>query len=165
MSNLYRKNVGIVVFNQDKKVLMCARAEKEENNWQFPQGGMEAEEDVLTAAKRELQEETALTSVKVVAQFPYALKYDFPEDVRQKFAQLGCYYKGQEQYWVLLYFDGKNEEIDFFTNPLEIEFKDYKWEDIEKAPLEIVEFKKNVYEKIADFFAPIISKYEVEKND
>ena len=60
MSELYRKNVGVVVFNDKHKVLMCARADKPDLQWQFPQGGIEDGEDIVEAAKRELREETNL---------------------------------------------------------------------------------------------------------
>ena len=73
----YRKNVGIVVFNQNKKVLMCARADSDDFNWQFPQGGIDEKEDIVTAAKRELFEETGIKSVSLIAKYPEPLRYDF----------------------------------------------------------------------------------------
>ena len=53
----------------------------------------------------------------------------------------------------MFYFKGNDNEIDFCTNPQEIEFKDYEWVDIDEAPQRIVEFKKEVYLEVAKAFA------------
>ena len=151
MDGNYRKNVGIVVFNDKHKVLMCARADKPDMQWQFPQGGIDDGEDVLVAAKRELQEETGIKSVKFVTQLPQTLRYKFPAPIEKT-----CHFIGQEQSWVLFYFLGTDNEIDFCTNPEEIEFKGYEWVDISEAPKRIVEFKKNVYNKVAEYFSSYI---------
>ena len=144
MSNLYRKNVGIVVFNKDAKVLMCARADSKDFNWQFPQGGIDEGEYFIDAAKRELREETGITSIRVVSKIEESLYYDFPKDVTDRFKKNGSNYIGQAQQWALFYFTGENSEIDFCTNPEEIEFKDYEWTDIFEAPKRIIYFKKEV---------------------
>lgn len=153
----YRKNVGVVLFNTQGKVLLCERNDLCDNCWQFPQGGVEKDEDCCSAAFRELQEETGVRSAKLVANIPDPLRYDFPDFVKLPF-------KGQEQYWFLLHFTGKDSEIDFETNPQEIEFKAYRWEDIDLAPKLIVEFKKEVYNKVVDSFKPLIKKYLQEKH-
>lgn len=158
MSDNYRKNVGIVVFNREGKVLMCARADKPDMQWQFPQGGIEDGEDITAAAKRELAEETGITSVELVARMPKPLRYDFPPAIAAAQSRKGYDYKGQEQYWVLFYFSGDNSEIDFCTNPKEIEFKAYEWADIKEAPRRVVDFKKDVYNKVVKAFLPYIRK-------
>ena len=45
----YRLNVGIIVANSEGKLLLCKR--KGMNSWQFPQGGIDKNEDPLKAAK------------------------------------------------------------------------------------------------------------------
>ncbi|MBE6445486.1 MAG: RNA pyrophosphohydrolase [Alphaproteobacteria bacterium] len=154
MTGNYRKNVGIVVFNQNKKVLMCARADSDDFNWQFPQGGIDKNEKIIDAAKRELKEETGITSVELVAKMPKSLRYDFPDYVLAKFKNNK--FVGQDQYWVLFYFNGDDSEINFNTNPKEVEFKAYEWVDISEAPKRIVEFKKAVYSKVVNAFKPYI---------
>ena len=49
MTKLYRKNVGIIVCRKGK-VLLCARADQKDLQWQFPQGGIEKNEDIIEAA-------------------------------------------------------------------------------------------------------------------
>ena len=46
----YRLNVGIIVANSDGKLLYCKR--KNSNHWQFPQGGIDKNEDIFLAALR-----------------------------------------------------------------------------------------------------------------
>ena len=41
----YRLNVGIIVANSDGKLLYCKR--KNSTNWQFPQGGIDKNEDIF----------------------------------------------------------------------------------------------------------------------
>ena len=37
----YRKNVGLIVLNQKNQLLVCRR--KDQQTWQFPQGGIDTE--------------------------------------------------------------------------------------------------------------------------
>ena len=69
MDYQYRKNVGIVVCKEGL-VLMCARADSIEDHWQFPQGGIDEKEDIVTAAKRELFEETGFDGKVLFTQSP-----------------------------------------------------------------------------------------------
>ena len=156
----YRKNVGIVVADKEGKVLMCARADQEDLQWQFPQGGIENGEDITAAAKRELYEETGISSVRLVKVMPTTLRYDFPKNAQKRYGGL---YKGQEQTWVLFYFYGQDDEINFLTNPEEIEFKSFEWVDISEAPQRIVAFKKQVYQKAAEYFAPYLKEVPHER--
>ncbi len=155
MSSPYRQNVGIVVANRKGKVLMCARADQKNLQWQFPQGGIEKDEDVVCAARRELYEETGITSVRLRQILPEKLRYDFPDNALRKYDAL---YRGQEQSWVLFEFFGSDEEINFFVRPEEVEFRAFEWVDISEAPKRIVNFKKDVYQKVAKKFAACIKE-------
>ncbi len=158
MTDKYRRNVGIIVAKEGK-VLLCARADQKHMAWQFPQGGIEDGEEIVAAARRELQEETALKDLELIAVMPQALRYDFPSGSAWLKAST---YKGQEQYWVLFRFAGQDSEIDFCTNPQEIEFKAFEWTDIFEAPKRIIPFKQAVYQQVVDYFAPYL---QGENND
>lgn len=158
MNNLYRLNAAAIVFNQEGKVLVFGRAGFD-NQWQFPQGGINKGENHQVAALRELQEETAIHSVEHVAEYPQALRYDFPSNVLEKFKKMGRTNIGQEQYWHLFFFNGSDDEINFTSHPEEIEFNAYKWIDIMSAPELVVDFKKDVYLKVCSYFQQIIQKY------
>ena len=57
MKNLpYRKGVGIMLFNKEKKIFVGKRLDNQ-SAWQMPQGGVDQNEDLLSAMKRELAEE------------------------------------------------------------------------------------------------------------
>ena len=116
----YRPNAGIVVFRFDGKVLFCQRVENYSKNWQFPQGGIDKEETPLQAAYRELKEETSVTSVEYVAALNKPLRYDFPKQIKYKNARKGIKNDGQEQYWHLFFFKGKDDDINFQTCALPI---------------------------------------------
>ena len=165
MEGQYRKNVGIVLCKKGK-VLLFARADQEGFQWQFPQGGVEENENIVEAAKRELKEETGLSHVKLLYVMPESIKYDFPKKIVKNWntnnPSKKSKYIGQDQQWVLFDFCGEDEEIDFFTHPEEIEFKAFKWADISEAVENVVCFKKEVYQKVSDCFKPFIEENKDE---
>ena len=61
-----RNGVGIVVLNKENKVFVAKRIDNPKNFWQMPQGGVEQNENLLLAAKRELKEETGIKSVELI---------------------------------------------------------------------------------------------------
>ena len=65
----YRPNVGIILCNDEGRVFWAKRMGV--NSWQFPQGGINPNEDPETAMYRELCEETGLQQqhVQVIATF------------------------------------------------------------------------------------------------
>lgn len=158
---LYRKNAGIVIFNKDKKVLMCRRVDcEEEPAWQFPQGGINKDEDVIEAAKRELFEETGIKSVKLVAALDKPTFYDFPKNIFDMFRKRGWSHKGQMQFWSLFYFYGKDKEI-VLDRYKEIEFSAYEWVDLKDAPSRVWIAKRKVYQMVVKEFAKKIEEFEV----
>lgn len=150
----YRKCAGIVVFNKNKKVLVCARNDSKQYNWQFPQGGMEENETALQAAVRELKEETSIVSVKHVTTLDKPLRYNYPDDVLAS----GRKHIGQEMYWSLMFFYGDDDEINLNTQ--EPEFKAFEWIDSEESLNRIIPFKKDVYKKVIEQFTPIIIAFD-----
>ena len=55
---LYRPNAGIIIFNEEGKLLWCKR--KSGDGWQFPQGGIDDGESPEEAIVRETYEEVGL---------------------------------------------------------------------------------------------------------
>ena len=82
-----RIGVGIVLLNSKNKVFVGKRIDNPKNFWQMPQGGVEKNEDFLKAAKRELKEETAIKSVKLIKKINGWLKYNLPKDLWEKFGK------------------------------------------------------------------------------
>ena len=141
-----RMGVGIALINHEKKVFVGKRIDNPKNFWQMPQGGIDKNENYLEAAKRELAEETSVTNVKIVKELDDWLSYDLPENLLGKIWQ--GRYKGQKQKWFIMKFTGQDEEINIKTN--HPEFLDWKWINSSDLPKVAVDFKVNIYKKIAE---------------
>ncbi len=152
MSNelIYRPCVGIILLNNDKKVFAGCRVDTPDA-WQMPQGGIEKGESPKAAALRELQEEVGTKDATIIAEYPGTLKYDLPKKLVGKV--LENKYKGQEQRWYLMMLH-PNAKINIKTK--HPEFNSYQWVNLEELPELIVHFKKDVYEALVKYFAPII---------
>ena len=139
-----RTGVGIVVLNKENKVFVAKRIDNPKNFWQMPQGGVDRGENFQKAALRELEEETSMTSVKLIKEIDGYISYELPDYL------LGIIwkgkYKGQIQKWFVMRFNGKDTEININTK--KPEFFEWKWIDIEDLTNVVVHFKLGVYEKI-----------------
>ena len=140
----YRNGVGIVVLNNENKVFVAKRIDNPKNFWQMPQGGVDEGENLLNAAYRELKEETSIFNVKLIKEIEDWTQYDLPSKL------IGIIwkgrYKGQKQKWFIFKFLGNDTEINIKTkNP---EFLDWKWIEIGKITEIVVDFKKEVYQKV-----------------
>ena len=148
-----RSGVGIVVLNKENKVFVAKRIDNQKNFWQMPQGGVDIGEDYLTAAYRELEEETSIKNVNLVKELDGLISYELPKSL------LGIIwkgkYRGQEQKWFVMRFLGKDEEINIKTkNP---EFCEWKWINLENITDLVVDFKLHVYENVKKKVKEIIN--------
>ena len=139
-----RTGVGIVVLNSENKVFVGKRKDNPFDKWQMPQGGVESDEPLLSAMKRELKEETSIVNIKVLKEFDQWLEYELPENLIGKIWK--GKYRGQKQKWFIVRFTGKEKEIDISTK--HPEFIEWKWVDMDLLPDLIVSFKKHVYEVV-----------------
>ena len=139
-----RTGVGIVVLNKNNKVFVAKRIDNPIDKWQMPQGGVNNNESLLDAMKRELQEETSINNIEILKEFNYWLEYELPENLKGIIWK--GKYRGQKQKWFIVRFKGDDNEINLQTS--HPEFTEWKWTDIENLPKIIVEFKKDVYKKI-----------------
>ncbi len=73
-----RIGVGIVLLNKNNKVFVAKRIDNQKNYWQMPQGGIDKGEDYLSAAYRELEEETSIKSVKLIKELDGLVTYELP---------------------------------------------------------------------------------------
>ena len=148
-----RSGVGIVVLNKDNKVFVAKRIDNPKDFWQMPQGGVDEGEDFLSAAYRELEEETNIKNVKLIKELDGMTTYELPKNL------LGIIwkgkYRGQKQKWFLMKFLGNDNEINLKTN--KPEFLDWKWVDLEMITKFVVDFKLHVYREIESKVKKIIN--------
>ena len=141
-----RSGVGIVLLNKKNQVFVANRLDNAKKFWQMPQGGVDKNEDFLTAAYRELEEETSINNVKLVKKLDGFITYELPKEL------IGIIwkgkYKGQKQKWFVMKFLGKDSDINLKTK--HPEFFEWKWVALDKITDLVVEFKLSVYKEIKE---------------
>ena len=139
-----RVGVGVIILNNKNQVFVGKRKDNPVNKWQMPQGGVDAGENFVTAMKRELFEETGIKNIQILKEIEGTFEYELPKNL------LGIIWKGkfrgQKQKWFISRFIGDDSEINIKTE--QPEFIEWKWIDMNELPNVIVDFKKEVYEKI-----------------
>ncbi|MGB0753874.1 MAG: RNA pyrophosphohydrolase [Candidatus Pseudothioglobus sp.] len=152
-SDGYRANVGIVITNDKKQILLAKRFKQ--NGWQLPQGGIDEDETELDALYRELQEEVGLdpSHVTLIAKTPKWLRYELPDEHVRRTQKPKCI--GQKQVWYLLKLDSSDDEISLDLHD-DVEFDDWKWVDYWSPVDEVINFKRDVYEDMLKALAPIL---------
>ena len=148
-----RIGVGAVLLNKNNQVFVGKRRDNPVNKWQMPQGGVDNNEKLVDALKRELYEETSVKSYEIIHELDRWLTYELPENLLGKIWR--GKYRGQKQRWFILRFSGEENEIN--VNTKKPEFLEWKWVDIESLPNIIVDFKKKVYEELLVEIRKIIS--------
>jgi putative (di)nucleoside polyphosphate hydrolase len=158
----YRPCVGIMLINGAGRVWVGRRLpkwfdDKAAHVWQMPQGGISAGEDERTAALRELEEETGVASVEILAQAPDWLSYDLPHHLLG--VALKGKYCGQKQKWFAMRFTGDDGEIDISARAgHKAEFDDWRWALPSELPGLIVPFKRQIYEDVLATFSPFLDR-------
>ena len=141
-----RSGVGIVVLNKTNKVFVAKRIDNPKNFWQMPQGGVDNGEDFLSAAYRELEEETSIKNVELISELDGFITYNLPDRL------LGIIwkgkYKGQKQKWFLMRHLGDDNEINIKTK--KPEFLDWKWVNLKEITSLVVDFKLHVYKEVQE---------------
>ena len=149
----FRIGVGIVVLNKNNKVFVAKRIDNPKNFWQMPQGGVNEGENFLTAAYRELEEETSIKNVKLIQEIDGILTYELPDHL------LGIVwkgkYKGQKQKWFLMQYLGDDSDINIKTD--KPEFLEWKWIDLDMITTVVVNFKLHIYEELKEKIKKIIN--------
>ena len=139
-----RKGVGVALLNKNNQIFVAKRIDNPNDFWQMPQGGIDKGENPLEAAYRELNEETSISSVKLIQEIKEETTYNLPDNL------LGIIwkgkFKGQTQKWYIMRFLGEDKEINLKTK--HPEFLEWKWINHENITDKVVKFKLHVYEKI-----------------
>jgi len=149
----FRANVGIIVSNSSGAVLLGGRARQ--SGWQFPQGGIRADESVRDAMYRELGEEIGLQSddVEILGSTQCWLRYKLPERYIRHDMKPVCI--GQKQQWFLLRLLGSDSRIRLDTTDMP-EFDRWRWADYWRPVKEVIYFKRDVYVQALRELGPIL---------
>lgn len=146
----YRRCVGMMLLNRDGHVFVGRRIHFEANEaWQMPQGGIDDGEDLEQAALRELEEETGITKVEILAEAPDWFKYDLPAEAIG--IALKGKFRGQTQKWFALRFLGTDRDI-HLAHHQPPEFDAYRWVPVDELVPLIVPFKRDVYRRVVEAF-------------
>ena len=148
-----RSGVGIIILNKENKIFVAKRIDNPKNFWQMPQGGVDKDEDFLSAAYRELEEETSIKDVELIKEIDEILTYELPKHL------LGIIwkgkYKGQKQKWFIMRYLGTDDKININTK--KPEFLEWKWIDLDMITEVVVDFKLEVYKKLKSQIKEIIN--------
>ena len=139
-----RQGVGVIVLNKNNEVFVAKRKDNPVDKWQMPQGGIDLNETPFEAMIRELAEETSIKNIKVLKEIEKSLEYELPPNLLGKIWK--GKFRGQKQKWYIVKFLGNDEEINLNTK--HPEFIEWKWINYNLLTDVIVDFKKEVYEKL-----------------
>ncbi|MGB8701801.1 MAG: RNA pyrophosphohydrolase [Thermosynechococcaceae cyanobacterium] len=144
-SQYFRAGAGAVIVNNQRLVLVLERA-KFSGAWQLPQGGIEGTEEPRQTVLREISEETGIneSDLELLDFYPEPLVYELP--VADRSEKTG---RGQVQYWFIFKFNGSDDSINIQKSD---EFKAWQWIPFQQLLSSAVDFRKPVYQKIADRF-------------
>ena len=147
----FRLNVGVLLTNSDKQVLLGKRVKKEA--WQLPQGGIQEGETPEEAMFRELEEEIGLTAadVTILGRTQQWHTYSTPPLMRR----MDSLYIGQRQLWFLLRLNEQAEPIRLDASKLP-EFDAWRWVTYWYPLRAVISFKKEVYRKMLCELSPTL---------
>lgn len=127
--------VGLLVFNDEKKILMQLRTDY--NEWGFPGGAMELGESFEDVAKRELKEETNLEADELKLIRVLSGKETYRE-----------YPNGDKLYDITAIYVVKKYHNDIIIN--DDESVKLEWFDINNLPKNITKYTQNYLNKFGD---------------
>lgn len=138
-STHFRAGTVAVVRNSAGQILVFERSDVA-GQWQLPQGGIDAGEEPVVGAWRELKEETGLgpDEVELVDEYPDWTVYEWPDGVRKN-GRLG-----QAQRWFI--FRARSDDIT--PVPDGDEFVAWKWSDVDWLIDQVVGFRKRSYRRV-----------------
>ncbi|MDR0664723.1 MAG: RNA pyrophosphohydrolase [Helicobacteraceae bacterium] len=148
MKKNYRPNVAAVILSSQYPnmcELFIAERSDVKGAWQFPQGGIDKNEDARTALFRELNEEIGTNEVEIIAEHPDWISYDFPMSVADKMYP----YDGQKQKYFLVRLKN-SAEINLDTKSPE--FTRFKFVPMNEALKKVSFFKRPIYKRVLAHF-------------
>ncbi|MEN9507277.1 MAG: hypothetical protein RI958_3203 [Actinomycetota bacterium] len=141
----FRAGVVIVVRHPDRRRVLAFERSDAEGSWQLPQGGLDAGEEPIDGAWRELHEETGLGAAHVSAadEFPDWVAYEWPSDVMRDHGRDGRR-RGQIQRWFV--FDAIDADIE--PAPDGSEFVAWRWVEPAWLVTHVPDWRRPAYSRV-----------------
>jgi putative (di)nucleoside polyphosphate hydrolase len=154
----FRFNVGIVLIDSMQRVFWGKRVGLDA--WQFPQGGILADETPEQAMYRELDEEIGLQTqdVEILGCTTDWLYYRLPRNFIRYHKKPLCI--GQKQKWFLVQLTTSDTKVKLDKHAIP-EFECWRWVDYWHPLAEIIDFKREVYDKALEELAPLVGLSKV----
>lgn len=146
----YRPCVGIFLLDHRGQVFVGQRLDTP-GAWQMPQGGIDGDEALEAAARREMLEEIGTDRATLLQESRVWRAYDLPPELARR--MWGGRYRGQTQRWLAFRFDGEDKDIRL-EGPHQ-EFSAWRWVEPERLPELIVPFKRDIYLSVVAEFRPL----------
>lgn len=125
----YRQGVIGIVMDNENNFLVVQMNNYQDNQWRWPGGGVEDDEDLEKALLREFEEELGSTSFSLIEKSNLRTKYEFPDTIiLESYHKRGIFYRGQEQTQFLVKFTGNKADL----KPDPSELKQIAWVPREK---------------------------------
>ena len=143
-SRFFRAGVGAVIANARGEVLACERRDIA-GAWQFPQGGLKDGEAPIEAVRREILEETGITTdrLRLMTECPDLLAYELPPPAWSH--KTG---RGQVQRWFLFEYRGQPAIV----LPEDSEFVACDWRPFDEVERRTAEFRRPLYKRLRECF-------------
>lgn len=144
----YRSNVAAILRNPDSGKIFIGERFDHPGSWQFPQGGVDRDEDLISALYREVEEEIGVPASRyklVACRTDY--RYKFPKGKLKKGK-----FCGQTQTYFLCDYLGSDADVNLTAHVQE--FSRFVWIDPSEFTLAWVpRFKRPVFARVfRDFF-------------
>lgn len=82
-NNKYKPTVSAIILNKNKEVLLTHNKSHGPDFWKFPQGGVENDESLEEAIRREMNEELGLNDLLILKESSVEYKYLWPAHVQE----------------------------------------------------------------------------------
>lgn len=169
----FRQNAVAIIFNQAGQVLVNQRAPdnfkvdimggitkaKRMNYWQFPQGGVDAGESVINAAKREAREETGLENLQFIKVSSSVNAYFWNNALRKFWANREFKNCGQKQHVAYFRYLGNDSGVRVDMH----EFVAYKWVEVKGLDKIVHEERRAVAKIVQQDFPGLMERLKLDK--